>query len=117
MVDPRLLVRRVQVQVFREEALDLVHDMLGVVFRTDEANGDVIGIATVAKPSISRVQGVSYRQRLAGSIHLQNVAFQRPDLGRFRFTLRPFPSNLSSEGADFLGVRAIGWIRRPALSP
>jgi hypothetical protein len=117
MVNPRLLVRRVQVQGFHEEALDLVHDVLSVVFRTDEANGDVIGIATVAKPSISHVQGVSHWQRLAGRIHLLNVAFQRPDLGRFRSTLCPFPSDVSSEGADFLGVRAIGWIRRPTLSP
>src|SRR5918911_3625807 len=111
MVDPRLLVRRVQVQALREEALDLVHDVPGVVFRTDEANGDVIGITTVAKPSISRVHGVSYRQRLAGCIQFLNAAFQRPDLGRFGFTLSPFPGDISSEGADFLGIRAIGWIR------
>jgi hypothetical protein len=117
MVNPRLLIRRVQVQVFREEALDLAHDALGVVFRTDEANGDVIGIATVAKPSIARVRGVSYRHRLSRRIQLLSVAFQRPDLGRFRFTLCPFPADVSSEGADFLGIRAVGRIRRPALSP
>src|SRR5919108_1667977 len=117
MTEPRLLVRRVPGPALREDALDLVHDVPGVVLRTDAAKGEVLGITAVAKPSISRVQGGSYRQRLAGRLPCLNAAFQRPDLGRCGCTLSPLPGDLSSAGADFLGVRAIGGIRPPALSP
>src|SRR5687767_14077097 len=41
MVNPRLLLRRLQAQPLRQEALDLVHDSLGVIFGTNEANGEV----------------------------------------------------------------------------